>query len=1418
MGYRKFLSFLISIVLILPTFFSVSLADTTDGSKSYTTESGITLSLPSDHHQVLWTGMDENDPVLAEMGWTKKQFMNMYSSTGRELQSVVPLSNSAHYLCVLLFETDTPSDLNGKFADNFQMMSPDSYETTEMFGYGTAEKSGIPFYKIANQSVGANVLRLYQYSLFTGSGKMHQINFMLISDPSVTNGKPVPYSDEECNLLYDFSENVMSSIKLSDELASDIVNPKDAEAFKMVTGEDTSATTGNNATSIPSISPVAITDGTAYPLPEGISITLPSEFDEIAWIGMDENDPMIDYIKEFYAEDGLALEGHADPVGKDDGQFFEVTVHIKNASSDINESALVSSMTSNFADAEFLERAEILSQGFVRFGNMELYKIYADMSLNFNFEGHQAKYTVKSYNYSFISESGKLIEIEISLFSDPGNSDDAIPFTDEDLAHLDELEAMIIGSLKFDGKTVSISGAPAVTTPTDGTAYPLPEGLTLTLPSEFVQPLWVGMKEEDSELTKQYGLEPIRQMYENGWILQGNAPAVGVDNGQAFSVMADVHDAPSDVSEATFISNFQAMIDPDDEGSSLEIVEKGVIHAGGIDIYKIFGNVSIDYVSTEGHFKYKIRGYRYSFVTESGKLFNIDISLNTDPYNNDDAIPFTQEDLDHLDYLASYIIGSLQYDGKTVSIQAEAYPTPESNGSGQTTDPAATATPAPESNASKTENRNFFKSFTGFSFPLWILAVVLAVILIAGAKVSKRKEWQEEPFSLSTSKAIQGFSAVAIILHHLSQDLLKDAGPFEFLSGCGVLFVGIFFFFSGYGLYTSLKTKTDYLKGFLKKRLITILIPFYMCIAVFTIASCICGVKYKPLELLSVLSGWSLINTHMWYIVEIAILYLAFFIIYKLIKNRTAATTIMSIFVLAMMGGSLYLCHGKDFSCSYWFMGEWWYNASLLFIIGIIVSKHQDALRKIARKGYVVLLPLFAILTGVFGKVTSRFLEKYSYWSEIPGKDPRYLDKLRCLSVQVPFILCFVFFVLLVMMKVRFGNPVLKFLGAISLELYLIHNLFLTGLSDGTIFKVKSPSMYILLTILMAIGAATIISGADKYLIGLLNGKKKEQQELTSTRNHSIDFMRIVMAFLVVTIHWPFAGKAGNVFITFGKTAVPFFLVVCGYMLYRDDAKELMSRLLKQTRRILIFFVASNLFYAAAVALYDRLTLGKVNMRPYFTGKAIKDFLLFNFSPFSEHLWFFGSLLYALVILLILNKIKILKPAIFMGPVLIAAYVILSHMGVAKDYQLRNAILVGLAYTMTGMLIRRYEKKILSIKGLPVILGILAVGASVAAIIELNTYKKGVAVPFVGCEVLTIVLVLLCLRFPNFGAGTYAEKLGRTCSLPIYIMHIFTMMVFVMTNNDAFFGRYGAVMVFAVTTVAVALYENIKEAVIKTKT
>lgn len=954
----------------------------------------------------------------------------------------------------------------------------------------------------------------------------------------------------------------------------------------------------------------------------------------------------------------------------------------------------------------------------------------------------------------------------------------------------------------------------------EGKVCTTPSGITLTIPNGFENILWPGIDENDPLLAS-YGMKKsnVQDMYEQGGIeLQCNKGIDGVmgDGNQnptsdkAIQVIIFEKNAPSDLNSA-YAENIQPM-SPASFGNT-EAFGYGMTDVNGIPVYKIVSRVSGDNALILN---------QYTLVTGSGKIHQISIMLMSDPEKK--IMSYTDEDIKQLDEASEKIIRSIRLSEELAADVitpegAEPFKMATGEEIGDTAEK-----PAEGQNGiapSDTKSKSFFEAFTTLSVPTYIILIALALILLIGIKPSKLREWQEEPLSLDKSKAIQGFAAVAIIVHHLSQELTEQAGAIRFFEGLGVLFVGIFFFFSGYGLYTSLKTKENYLKGFLKKRLVTILIPFYMCILVFTAAACIGGMKFTPVQLLGILSGWFLLNQHMWYIVEIAILYIAFYIIYRLIKNRTAATVVMGIFVIAMMAGSLVLCHGKDMSASGWFQGEWWYNSSFLFVIGIIVSKHSEGLRRIARKGYIVLLVIFGALTGLLGPQTQYMLKNYSYWSEIPGETRAILDKLRCLSVQLPWIICFVMFLLLVMMRVRFGNPVLKFLGSISLELYLIHNLFLTGLHNSAMFNVKSPGMYVILTILMSVGLATVISGIDKYLIALIAGKKKASGELelkVGTHIHSIDVMRIVMAFFVVAIHVPFAGKAGEVFITYGKTAVPFFLVICGYFLYRDDNAEMMKRLIKQTKRIFFLFVAANLFYASFFALFVRVKEGSFDsLKECLTVKALTDFLLYNMSPFCEPLWYLGSLLYALLIMLLLNKLKVLKFTMFMSPILVAAYVVLSHLGIGTPVQLRNAILVGLGYTMMGMLIRRFEKKILGSKAAAPVLWILFVICCITAIVELNGYKQGIAVPFVSCEVLIYVIALLCLKYPDFGKGTFAEWLGHECSLPVYIIHMAVLQLIIMTGNDGFFGKYGAVTVFVTATVIAALHRKIKTAVTDSK-
>ena len=384
----------------------------------------------------------------------------------------------------------------------------------------------------------------------------------------------------------------------------------------------------------------------------------------------------------------------------------------------------------------------------------------------------------------------------------------------------------------------------------------------------------------------------------------------------------------------------------------------------------------------------------------------------------------------------------------------------------------------------------------GFTFSIWILILPLFYILFCGMRVKDAdyipniKErrlmdqgllsedeiygaWQKDPLGLAQSKSLLGFFAVLIVMHHLVQTIGSDnAGIFAVLEDFGVCLVGGFFFFSGYGLIRSIREKSDYLKGFLKKRFPTILIPFYICTFVFILVDLLQGKRYDFGKLLSYASGWILLNTHMWYIVEIAILYIAFFLIFRFVKKHSLALFFMLGFLVLLTIGSLLLCHGQ-----YWFQGEWWYNSTLIFFLGLLLGEYEGKILTFF-KNHFVGCTLFALCGFVlFQRLTGYMLMHYGYWTE-DTFSKGYADKFMTLGPQLLMTFFFVILLIVISLKCRFDNPALRFLGKISLELYLIHNLFIMKMDF-----ISGTGLYVLAVLLCSILAATLLHTLDTFLL-----------------------------------------------------------------------------------------------------------------------------------------------------------------------------------------------------------------------------------------------------------------------------------------------------------------------------------------------
>ena len=376
--------------------------------------------------------------------------------------------------------------------------------------------------------------------------------------------------------------------------------------------------------------------------------------------------------------------------------------------------------------------------------------------------------------------------------------------------------------------------------------------------------------------------------------------------------------------------------------------------------------------------------------------------------------------------------------------------------------------------------------------PVSLYVLLLLGVLILGMKKAKKGEFHEDFLSLDVTKGLQGFAAVGIMLHHLVQDITDFGdiikGYITLFNFFGVLFTAVFFFCSGYGLYTSLQKKPDYLHHFFRKRLTSILVPFYTANTIFFLFSLpSLPDNTTALEYIAYITGFIMLNSNLWFIVEIAFLYIAFYLIFKYIKNEKAALISMAAFIFVLVG--LTLLNGHDYtsiSGGLWFKGEWWYNTTWTFFLGIMVSRFQKPIIDTIKKHYPIWLVGSIILHLVMLPVSCLLIDMFGYYCESENY-PGYLEKLFSMIGQFLYAETFVIMLLIITMKLQFKNRILSFLGKISIELYLIHRMYIILFSD--IIGIQSDFLFFFCVYACAIVTAVILHFLDGKIISAIKGK-----------------------------------------------------------------------------------------------------------------------------------------------------------------------------------------------------------------------------------------------------------------------------------------------------------------------------------------
>lgn len=227
-----------------------------------------------------------------------------------------------------------------------------------------------------------------------------------------------------------------------------------------------------------------------------------------------------------------------------------------------------------------------------------------------------------------------------------------------------------------------------------------------------------------------------------------------------------------------------------------------------------------------------------------------------------------------------------------------------------------------------------------------IACFILFVLLYARPKLCKDLPDDGSYISHERTNMINGIFIWIVFLSHLSSYGTSLHGPDTYilrLTGrMGQAMVSTFFFFTGYGIMTSLLRKgTTYATQLITHRFMRLWFHFCSAVLIYLLVQYCIGKTYPLSHILYSFAGWERIGNSNWFIFMTLLSYLLIAISYKLLYRKG---------ILFVIGGILLL-----FICAiplYHLKGSYWVNTFLGIPAGMlycIMQKHIESLLKKTR-------------------------------------------------------------------------------------------------------------------------------------------------------------------------------------------------------------------------------------------------------------------------------------------------------------------------------------------------------------------------------------------------------------------------------------------------------------------------------------
>lgn len=346
--------------------------------------------------------------------------------------------------------------------------------------------------------------------------------------------------------------------------------------------------------------------------------------------------------------------------------------------------------------------------------------------------------------------------------------------------------------------------------------------------------------------------------------------------------------------------------------------------------------------------------------------------------------------------------------------------------------------------------------------------LIIVTLCIYGVTIYQKPEFCRDYISRDNTLSIRGIFVLLVIAQHFvtytELNSPYDSFYFEIRNFLGQNIVSIFLFYSGYGVYESIKKKgKEYIIRMPVKRMLLTLLHFDLAVLAFYFVDRILGAQYPFRTILLAFTGWTSIGNSNWYVFAVLCAYMftwfSFILFYKYPIVAIVLTNMFSIIYIVVVH------HYRP--------NEWYcYNTVLCYSAGMWYSYFKERLEEFllldeGQHHYYITLFVNVIIV--------LFLRPY----------------IGSLRIYIIWTLCFTSMTILMTMKIAVHNKILHWLGVYTFELYILQRIPMMVFARWGGIR-NRPYIFLVLSIAGTVVLAFIFKKVCNYIDEkILNMKKK---------------------------------------------------------------------------------------------------------------------------------------------------------------------------------------------------------------------------------------------------------------------------------------------------------------------------------------